>query len=466
MNTTPDSSPVQQGVAEATSESPQLARGLSLRHIMFIALGSAIGTGLFYGSASAIQLAGPSVLLAYVIGGAAVFMVMRAMGELALAHPVSGAFSEYATRYLGRWAGFVTGWTYALEMALVAIADVTAFAVYMKFWFPNSPSWIWIVSVLLILLAINLAKVKAFGETEFWFTLVKVSAIVAMIVGGIALLFVGVQAHDSVAPSVTNLWALEGGFFANGFTGFLACFTVVMFAFGGIENIGIAAGEAKDPRTSIPKAIRTVPFRILIFYILTLSVIMSLYPWYSVTKANSPFVQIFEGLGIPAADSILNMVIITAAISALNADVYGAGRMMYGLAKQNLAPRILREGYEERCALDDHPHHGAGYGGRRDCERALRERLRGGRLPGNLRDRIRVGHDSAGAHRVQAQRRRYRGAAGTPAPVAELPGVGVHDLYRGALRVLRRHPAGAGDGRTLVPVPAGLLPPRGGARSH
>lgn len=301
---------------------------------MFIALGSAIGTGLFYGSASAIQLAGPSVLLAYVIGGAAVFMVMRAMGELALAHPVSGAFSEYATLYLGRWAGFVTGWTYALEMALVAIADVTAFAVYMKFWFPNS----WIVSVLLILLAINLAKVKAFGETEFWFTLVKVSAIIAMIVGGIALLFVGVQAHEAVAPSVTNLWALDGGFFANGFSGFLACFTVVMFAFGGIENIGIAAGEAKDPRTSIPKAIRTVPFRILIFYILTLSVIMSLYPWYSVSKANSPFVQIFEGLGIPAAASILNLVIITAAISALNADVYGAGRMMYGLAQQKLAP--------------------------------------------------------------------------------------------------------------------------------
>lgn len=270
---TPDASATLSG-----SESGQLSRGLSLRHIMFIALGSAIGTGLFYGSASAIQLAGPSVLLAYVIGGAAVFMVMRAMGELALAHPVSGAFSEYATLYLGRWAGFVTGWSYALEMALVAVADVTAFAVYMKFWFPDSPSWIWIVSVLLILLAINLAKVKAFGETEFWFTLVKVSAIVAMIVGGIALLFVGVQAHDSVAPSVTNLWSLDGGFFANGFTGFLACFTVVMFAFGGIENIGIAAGEAKDPRTSIPKAIRTVPFRILIFYVLTLSVIMSLYP--------------------------------------------------------------------------------------------------------------------------------------------------------------------------------------------
>ena len=299
--------------AISTEDAPQLSRGLSLRHIMFIALGSAIGTGLFYGSASAIQLAGPAVLLAYVIGGAAVFMVMRAMGELALAHPVSGAFSEYATRYLGPWAGFVTGWSYALEMALVAIADVTAFAVYMKFWFPQSPSWIWIVSVLLILLAINLAKVKAFGETEFWFTIVKVSAIIAMIVGGIILLFVGVQAHTSVKPSVTNLWALDGGF--------------------------IAAGEAENPRTSIPKAIRTVPFRILIFYVLTLSVIMSLYPWYSVTKENSPFVQIFENLGIPAAGSILNVVIITAAVSAMNADVYGAGRMMYGLAKQGLAPK-------------------------------------------------------------------------------------------------------------------------------
>ena len=298
--------------AISTEDAPQLSRGLSLRHIMFIALGSAIGTGLFYGSASAIQLAGPAVLLAYVIGGAAVFMVMRAMGELALAHPVSGAFSEYATRYLGPWAGFVTGWSYALEMALVAIADVTAFAVYMKFWFPQSPSWIWIVSVLLILLAINLAKVKAFGETEFWFTIVKVSAIIAMIVGGIILLFVGVQAHTSVEPSVTNLWALDGGFMPEGFTGFLACFTVVMFAFGGIENI---------------------------FYVLTLSVIMSLYPWYSVTKESSPFVQIFENLGIPAAGSILNVVIITAAVSAMNADVYGAGRMMYGLAKQGLAPK-------------------------------------------------------------------------------------------------------------------------------
>lgn len=337
-----DRNPTPVDTAKVQPVTPHLQRVLTLRHIMFIALGSAIGTGLFYGSASAIQLAGPSVLVAYMVGGAAVFMVMRAMGELALANPVSGAFSEYATRYLGRWAGFVTGWSYALEMALVAIADVTAFAVYMQFWFPNSPAWVWIVSVLLILLAINLTKVKAFGEAEFWFTLVKVSAIIAMIIGGVILLFVGVQAHDSVASSVTNLWSLDGGFMPNQFTGFLACFTVVMFSFGGIETIGIAAGETKNPRVSIPKAIRTVPARIMIFYVLTLGVIMSLYPWYSVSKENSPFVQIFSSLGIPAAAGILNIVVITAAVSAMNADVYGAGRMLYGLAQRGLAPASFR----------------------------------------------------------------------------------------------------------------------------
>ena len=314
-----------------------LSRGLSLRHILFIALGSAIGTGLFLGSASAIEFAGPSVLLAYVVGGAAVFMVMRAMGEMAMAHPVSGAFSEYATRYLGPWAGFVTGWSYAFEMALVAIADVTAVAVYMKFWFPGSPSWIWVASVVLVILAINLSKVKLFGEMEFWFTVVKVTAIAAMIVGGIALLVFGVRLDAEAAPSVANLWQ-DGGFFPNGLAGFLACFTVVMFAFGGIETIGITAGEAENPRTSIPKAINTVPVRILLFYVLTMAVIMSLSPWSGISSGNSPFVQIFDGLGIPAAAHILNVVVLTAAVSAINADVYGAGRMLYGLARRGLAP--------------------------------------------------------------------------------------------------------------------------------
>lgn len=326
----------------------RLKRALTLRHIMFIALGSAIGTGLFYGSAGAISLGGPAVLLAYLIGGGAVFLVMRAMGEMALASPVPGAFSEYATRYLGRWAGFVTGWSYAFEMALVAIADVTAFAVYMQLWFPGTPAWVWITSVILIIMAVQLVQVKAFGETEFWFTIIKVGAIVAMIIGGVLLLIVGTRMHAEVAPSVANLWE-QGGFFATGLNGFLLCFVAVMFAFGGIETIGIAAGEAKNPRVSIPKAIRTVPVRILLFYVCTLAVVMSLYPWSSISKENgSPFVQIFAGLGVAPAADILNFVVITAAVSAINADVYGAGRMLYGMAARGLAPasftKVARNG--------------------------------------------------------------------------------------------------------------------------
>lgn len=322
----------------APSREGSLRRGLTLRHIRFIALGSAIGTGLFLGSADAIQFAGPSVLLAYVIGGAAVFMVMRAMGEMAMVHPVPGSFSDYATRYLGRWAGFVTGWSFAFEMALVAVADVTAFSLYMRFWFPGSPSWVWIVAVVAIILGINLMKVKVYGEVEFWLTIVKVGAIIAMIVGGIALMLFGISLHDQVQPSVTNLWE-QGGFFPHGLTGFLACFTVVMFAFGGVETIGITAGEAENPEKSIPGAVNTVPVRILLFYVLTMGVIMSLYPWSNIGDGGSPFVQIFSGLGIPAAAHILNVVVLTAAVSAINSDIYGAGRMLYGLAQRGLAPR-------------------------------------------------------------------------------------------------------------------------------
>lgn len=317
-----------------------LQRGLTLRHIRFIALGSAIGTGLFLGSASAIGFAGPSVLLAYVIGGAAVFMVMRAMGEMALAHPVAGAFSEYAHLYLGPWAGFVTGWSYAFEMALVAVADVTAVALYMRFWFPGTPSWVWITAVLLLLAAVNLGKVKVFGEAEFWFSIIKISAIVAMIVGGAALLIFGVQLDPAQPSSVANLWD-QGGFLPNGLAGFLACFTVVMFAFGGVETIGITAGEAQHPEVSIPRAVNTVPVRILLFYVLTMGVIMSLTPWSAIDGDSSPFVQIFSALGVPAAAHILNFVVLTAAVSAINADIYGAGRMLFGLAERGQAPRAF-----------------------------------------------------------------------------------------------------------------------------
>ncbi|OYD66881.1 amino acid permease [Rhodococcus sp. OK302] len=316
-----------------------LTRGLTARHIRFIALGSAIGTGLFYGSAAAIQQAGPSVLLAYLIGGLVIYIVLRALGEMSVSNPVSGSFGEYAHRYLGPFAGFVTGWTYTFEMIIVALADVTAFGVYMGFWFPEVPRWIWVLAIVFFIGAINLLSVKVFGEVEFWFTLIKVTAIVAMIVGGIAIIIFGFGIHDT-SQGVSNLWS-GGGFFATGFGGFIGCFAIVMFAFGGAEIIGVTAGEAENPETTIPRAINTVPVRIILFYVLTLAVIMVINPWQSIGSSGSPFVQIFQGLGIAPAATVLNVVVITAALSAINSDIFGAGRMMFGLAQAGHAPKVM-----------------------------------------------------------------------------------------------------------------------------
>lgn len=318
-----------------------LKRGLSARHIRFMALGSAIGTGLFYGSAAAIQMAGPAVLLAYLIGGAAVFMVMRALGEMAVRNPVSGSFGQYASTYLGPMAGFILGWTYAFEMIIVCLADITAFGIYMGFWFPEVARWIWVLGIVLLIGGLNLCSVKVFGEMEFWLSLLKVAAIVAMILAGFGIMLFGIGtsgSSDAVATGISNLWSF-GGFMPNGVGGLIASFAVVMFAFGGIEIIGITAGEAKDPQRVIPKAINAVPLRILLFYVLTLFVLMAIYPWTQIGTQGSPFVQIFDSLGITSAATILNIVVISAAVSAINSDIFGAGRMMYGLAEQGQAPR-------------------------------------------------------------------------------------------------------------------------------
>lgn len=316
-----------------------LKRGLNARHIRFMALGSAIGTGLFYGSASAIQMAGPAVLLAYLIGGAAVFMVMRALGEMAVHNPVSGSFGHYASTYLGPMAGFILGWTYAFEMIIVCLADVTAFGIYMGFWFPEVARWVWVLGIVFLIGGLNLCNVKVFGEMEFWLSLLKVGAIVAMILGGFGIMLFGIHsAGETQARGLSNLWA-HGGFMPNGIGGLIASFAVVMFAFGGIEIIGITAGEAKDPQRVIPKAINAVPLRILLFYVLTLFVLMAIYPWPQIGSQGSPFVQIFSNLGIGSAATILNIVVISAAVSAINSDIFGAGRMMYGLAQQGQAPK-------------------------------------------------------------------------------------------------------------------------------
>ncbi|WP_075180440.1 proline-specific permease ProY [Pantoea sp. 1.19] len=322
-------------------ETNKLKRGLSTRHIRFMALGSAIGTGLFYGSANAIQMAGPSVLLAYIIGGAVAYIIMRALGEMSVNNPQASSFSRYAQDYLGPMAGFITGWTYCFEILIVAIADVTAFGIYMGVWFPEVPHWIWVLSVVLIIGAINLLSVKVFGEVEFWFSFFKVATIIIMIAAGIGIIVWGIG-NGGQPTGIHNLWT-NGGFFAHGVVGMLLSLQMVMFAYGGIEIIGITAGEAEDPAKSIPRAINSVPLRILVFYVGTLFVIMSIYPWNQVGTAGSPFVLTFQQLGIAAAASILNFVVITASLSAINSDVFGVGRMLNGMAEQGHAPQMFRK---------------------------------------------------------------------------------------------------------------------------
>lgn len=314
-------------------------KGLRARHIHFIALGSAIGTGLFYGSAGAIQAAGPSVLLVYLLGGAVVYFMLRALGEMAVRHPVRGSFAVYTRAHLGGWAGYITGWMFAFEMLIVCLADLTAIGIYMSFWFPDTPQWVWVAATLLIVGGANLASVRWFGELEFVFTLIKVTAVVAMIIGGAAILAWGLG--DSAGTSgVDNLW-IHGGFFPNGVEGMVAAFILVLFAFGGTEIIGVAGSEAEDPENSIPKAVNTVPLRILLFYVGAILVILMLNPWHTITGEESPFVQIFDTLGVNWAAALLNIVVITAALSAINADLFGAGRVLTGLAKENLAPQIM-----------------------------------------------------------------------------------------------------------------------------
>ncbi|WP_455478429.1 amino acid permease [Bartonella sp. B10] len=315
----------------------ELKRGMNKRQVVFLALGSAIGTGLFYGSAQAIKLAGPSVLIAYCISGWAIFMVMRALGEMIIHNPLPGSFARYATNYISPLAGFLTGWTYVFEMILVGLADITAFATYMGFWYPDVAPWIWALSITLIITGVNLSAVKVYGELEFWLSSIKIIAIITMIILGIVIIVWGWNTSTSFSHvSIHNLWK-NGGIFPNGLFGFLACFSVVVFAFGGIEIIGMAVMEVQDPHQTISKAINSTPIRILLFYIMTLAILMSLYPWNEIVLTDSPFVSIFESLGISSAANILNVVVVTAAISAMNSAMYGACRMIHGLSQEGYA---------------------------------------------------------------------------------------------------------------------------------
>jgi AAT family amino acid transporter/D-serine/D-alanine/glycine transporter len=314
-------------------------RGLRERHIQMIAIGGAIGVGLFLGSASAIQKAGPSLLVSYVVAGAVIFLIMRALGELLLYRPVSGAFATYAEEFVGAWAGFATAWTYWLMWVIIGMAEITAVGVYVQYWLPGMPRWIPALVALVVLVAVNLVAVGLFGEFEFWFALIKVVTIIAMIVLGLIIIVFGVTGLGKTA-SFANLWS-HGGFFPKGLGGPFLALQIVMFAFLGVELLGVTAGEAQNPEKSIPSAINKVIWRILIFYVGALLVIMSLVAWNRLDPTNSPFVRVFDQVGVPGAAGIVNFVVLTAALSSCNSGIFSTGRMLYTLAGFRQAPAAL-----------------------------------------------------------------------------------------------------------------------------
>ncbi|MDD0972590.1 amino acid permease [Pseudomonas fontis] len=328
------------------SHSGELKRGLKNRHIQLIALGGAIGTGLFLGSAGVMQSAGPSMILGYAICGFIAFLIMRQLGEMIVEEPVAGSFSHFAHKYWGGFAGFLSGWNCWILYILVGMSELTAVGKYVHYWWPEIPTWVSAAAFFLLINVINLANVKVFGEAEFWFAIIKVVAIVGMIGLGSYMLVSGSGGPEA---SVTNLW-VHGGFFPHGVSGLIMAMALIMFSFGGLEMLGFTAAEADKPKTVIPKAINQVIYRILIFYIGALVVLLSLTPWNSLVSnltaggdsyAASPFVQVFSMLGSNTAAHILNFVVLTAALSVYNSGTYCNARMLYGMAEQGDAPKGL-----------------------------------------------------------------------------------------------------------------------------
>ena len=321
----------------STQQQSQLKHGLSNRHIQLIALGGSIGTGLFLGISQTIKLAGPSVILGYAIAGLIAFFMMRQLGEMVVEEPVSGSFSYFAYKFWSPFAGFMSGWNYWVLNVLVCMAELSAIGLYVQYWWPEIPTWVSALGFFILINMINLTHVKVFGEMEFLFSIIKILAIIGMIGFGAYLLASG---HAGETASVSNLWAL-GGFFPNGISGLVMAMAIIMFSFGGIELVGITAAEAKDPTKTIPKAVNQIVYRVLLFYICTIFILLSLYPWNHIAEGGSPFVLIFDSLGSQSVATILNFVVLTAAISVYNGTSYGTSRMLLGLSEQGNAPKFL-----------------------------------------------------------------------------------------------------------------------------
>ncbi|NPC91346.1 amino acid permease [Bacillus sp. WMMC1349] len=319
----------------------ELKRGLGARHIQMIALGGTIGVGLFMGSASTIKWTGPSVLLAYAICGIFIFFIMRAMGEMLYVEPSTGSFATFGHQYIHPLAGYLTAWSNWFQWVIVGMSEIIAVGEYMQYWFPDLPAWIPGIIAMAILGGANLISVKSFGEFEFWFAMIKIITIVLMIIAGFGLIFFGFG-NGGHAIGLSNLWS-HGGFFTGGFTGFFFALSLVIAAYQGVELIGITAGEAKDPQNTLKSAIQSLIWRILIFYIGAIFVIVTVYPWDELNTLGSPFVSTFAKIGITAAAGIINFVVITAAMSGCNSGIFSAGRMLYTLGVNGQAPAIFKK---------------------------------------------------------------------------------------------------------------------------
>ncbi|QHM75978.1 D-serine/D-alanine/glycine transporter [Mixta theicola] len=324
-----------------SAENPdKLRRSLHNRHIQLIAIGGAIGTGLFMGSGKTISLAGPSIIFVYMIIGFMLFFVMRAMGELLLSNLEYKSFSDFAADLLGPWAGYFTGWTYWFCWVVTGIADIVAISSYFQLWFPDFSIWMSALLCVVVFLALNILTVKLFGEMEFWFAIIKIVAIVALIVTGVVLVALHYPSPGGGHAALSNIWSY-GGMFPQGVSGFFAGFQIAVFAFVGIELVGTAAAETHDPHKVLPRAINAIPLRVIMFYVLALMVIMAVTPWNSVVADRSPFVAMFMMIGLPAAASIVNFVVLTSAASSANSGIFSTSRMLYGLSEQGVAHRTF-----------------------------------------------------------------------------------------------------------------------------
>lgn len=318
--------------------SERLDRSLKDRHIQFLALGGVIGVGLFYGAAQAVKLAGPGVIVAYVLTGMIVSIVMRALGEMTVEKPGSGSFSSYAGEFLGPRAGFITGGMWWFYWVATVMSELAAIGKLIQFWFPDFPAWIPGLIALILFTCSNLLVVRIFGELESGFAILKILAIVCFMVFGGLLILTGVFNHGQ-AVGLTNLWINKGGFLPNGWLGVIMAISLVIQAYSGIETLAVEAGESDNPNSSLPRAFKSVTFRILVLYIGSIVIMLCAYPWTNLSHSSeSPYVLLFTQIGLPAAATIVNLIIIFSGLSSCNTGVYGGSRILYSMAKEKVIP--------------------------------------------------------------------------------------------------------------------------------